>query len=101
MRPRMGMAVIAVVVVAVIVIVIVAVIVAVIVIVVMAGAFVAMAVGHGGLALRGAAACAGVVMPAGRSRGVRAAAGVRPFGSGGIGMFVRCARHSRCLFVSH
>lgn len=95
MRPRMGMAVIAVVAVIVIVIV------AVIVIVVMASAFVAMAVGHGGLALRGAAACAGVVMPAGRSRGVRAAAGVRPSGSGGIGMFVRCARHSRCLFVSH
>lgn len=97
MCPRMGMAVIAVVVVAVIVIVIVAVI----VIVVMAGAFVAMAVGRGGLALRGAAACAGVVVPAGRSRGVRAAAGVRPSGSGGIGMFVRCARHWRCLFVSH
>ncbi len=99
MRRRAGMAVAVVVIVAVIVIVIVVMIVA--MIVVMAGAFVAMAVGRGGLALRGAAASAGgVVMPVGRSRGLRAAAGVRLSGSGGIGVFVRCARHRGCLFVS-
>ena len=41
-----------------------------------------------------------MVMSAGLGRGLGAAAGARLPRRGVIGMFVRCARHSGCLFVS-